>query len=291
MTVSAIIPAYNAARWIARAIDSVLSQTHPVQEIIVVDDGSTDMTPEVVAGFGELVRYIQQSNGGPAKARNTGIRAASGEWVALLDADDAWLPGKIERQLAAVAPDVVLIHGGAVGIRRGNTERNTFAEMWKRNPILNSSVLVRKDVVDSLGGFDEDPAVIGVEEYNLWLRIAHQGMTILNLDEDLVEYTPTVQSLTAQVPRFVRAELSNAAKIAALCNLSRSQLRFKELQIVDAYGREFVHLRMMKEARALFSRGVALGGPISYLMWLGIACVPATVLDWRRSLLGRQVTT
>ena len=99
ISISAVIPAYNAEKYIARAIDSVLNQTHPVDEIVVVDDGSTDGTAEMIRAYGDKVRYIHQDNAGECGARNTGIKAASFPWVAFLDADDEWLPGKIKMQV------------------------------------------------------------------------------------------------------------------------------------------------------------------------------------------------
>src|SRR5665213_1535655 len=99
MTVSVVIPAYNAELFIARAIDSVLSQTTPVSEIIVIDDGSTDSTLDLVRGYGDKVRLIAQSNGGPARARNVGVAISSGKYVAFLDADDWWDPDKTKQQL------------------------------------------------------------------------------------------------------------------------------------------------------------------------------------------------
>ena len=105
--VSVIIPSYNSARFLATAIDSVLAQTTPVAEVFVVDDGSTDDTSALVesyvARYPKLIRYIPQANGGPGAARNTGLQAASSDWVAFLDADDWWKPEKLARQLAVLA--------------------------------------------------------------------------------------------------------------------------------------------------------------------------------------------
>ena len=98
--VSCIIPVWNGARFLADAIDSVLTQTHPALEVIVVDDGSTDDTPSVIASYGSRVRNVRQANGGEATARNTGVRHASGAYLAFLDADDLWEPTKTEGQLA-----------------------------------------------------------------------------------------------------------------------------------------------------------------------------------------------
>jgi glycosyltransferase involved in cell wall biosynthesis len=98
MKISAVIPAYNSEATIARAIDSVLAQTRSADEIIVVDDGSTDRTAEVIGSYGDKVILIRQENAGASVARNTGIEAATGEWIAFLDADDEWLPEKLKLQ-------------------------------------------------------------------------------------------------------------------------------------------------------------------------------------------------
>ena len=98
MTITVVIPAYNSEKYIARAIDSVLTQTHKPDEIIVVDDGSTDNTSEIARKYEPSVKLIQQQNAGASVARNTGIEAATSEWIAFLDADDEWLPEKLKLQ-------------------------------------------------------------------------------------------------------------------------------------------------------------------------------------------------
>src|SRR5437016_1233967 len=100
LLVSAVIPAYNYARFVCRAVDSVLAQTYPHLECIVVDDGSTDNTLEVLAPYGDHIRVITQKNAGLSAARNTGVRNAGGEYVGFLDADDWWQPQKIAKQVA-----------------------------------------------------------------------------------------------------------------------------------------------------------------------------------------------
>ncbi|MDY0039233.1 MAG: glycosyltransferase family A protein, partial [Desulforhabdus sp.] len=97
--VSVIIPTYNRASFLKEALDSVLLQQNAEMEVIVVDDGSTDDTAAIVESFGRAVTYLYQSNAGVSAARNTGIKAARGRWLALLDSDDLWLPGKLQFQL------------------------------------------------------------------------------------------------------------------------------------------------------------------------------------------------
>ena len=110
--VSVVMPAYNAGPYIEQAIRSVLEQDYPNIELIVVDDGSKDGTPEAVeALFGDRVRVLRQKNGGPAAARNLGIRASNGTLLAFLDADDVWLPGKLQAQVSYMLahPDIGLV--------------------------------------------------------------------------------------------------------------------------------------------------------------------------------------
>src|SRR5687768_11860549 len=109
MEISAVIPSYNYAHYLARAIDSVLAQTYAVKEVIVIDDGSTDNTREVVAKYGEPVRYVYQNNAGLSAARNAGIRLACTPWIGLLDSDAWWMPAKVEEQVKKLSaqPDAV----------------------------------------------------------------------------------------------------------------------------------------------------------------------------------------
>ncbi len=164
-SVSAVIPAYNAEQFISDPIQSILAQSYEISEIIVVDDGSADHTAEVAAGF-PRTRVIRGPNGGQAAARNTGVYAASGEWIAFLDHDDLWLPRKTEIQLEYVTPDAGVIHSERF-------DPIQFGNLWHRQAHVSpSGALVRKQALLDAGGFEESRAVQGVEDLTLWLKIA-----------------------------------------------------------------------------------------------------------------------
>lgn len=116
-TVSVVIPCYNGERFLSEAVASALGQTRPPLEVIVVDDGSTDRSAELAMSLGPTVRVIRQSNQGESVARNRGIDEARGEWIAFLDADDSWMPGKLEQQVVALSPRTRAI---CTGTRRGS---------------------------------------------------------------------------------------------------------------------------------------------------------------------------
>ncbi len=182
--VSVVMPAYNAGQFIAEAIESVLAQTFGDFELIVVDDGAIDDTCNVVARFSDArVRYFYQENRERSAARNAGIRAARGEYVAFLDADDTWLPEKLARQVAHMDehPEVGLVYCAAYKVRGGRVSSQMKARFRGNvvRPLLTvdniiagsaSAVMVRRDVLDCVGGFDEGRIIF--EDWDLWLRIA-----------------------------------------------------------------------------------------------------------------------
>ena len=210
--ISVIIPAYNVGQYLAAAINSALQQTRAPDEIIVVDDGSTDKTPEVAKSFGGRVKYLRQENAGPAAARNLGIREAKCEWVAFLDGDDLWLPWHLSEVMKVKAryPDAALFCGRTIDIdedfRYPGQKRPVVArkmplgEFVRCNPVATSTVVVRKDAVISTGGFD--PAFRGPEDYDLWMRIA-ADYHIIYIDIPLVRYRNRPGSLSMDDRKFL----------------------------------------------------------------------------------------
>ena len=181
LPISVVIPTQDRAPLLARALRSVQAQTLAAAEIIVVDDGSTDGTGELMrAGFPE-VRYLHQPPSGVSAARNRGIAAANGTWIALLDSDDEWLPRKLERQWEAVSaePDWRICHTDEVWMRNG-VRVNAMKKHAKRGgwifqhclplcAMSPSSILIHRDVFDAIGLFDE--TLPACEDYDLWLRL------------------------------------------------------------------------------------------------------------------------
>ena len=211
--VSVIIPAYNAAHLLPDAIESALAQTYHPLEVIVVDDGSTDETPEVLARYGSRVTAFRQDNGGVAAARNRALEAAQGVYVACLDADDIWRPDKIEIQVGLMTDGVGLIGSSAdeTGESGRRTRAVSRAEILVNNPFSASSVLFRMACVRELGPFDPRRDFLGVEDWDLWLRIADRYRALY-----LFRNTVTIRAVAGSVSSIGNAEAMFRAEMAVL---------------------------------------------------------------------------
>ncbi len=191
--VSVIIPTFNRIEYLGEALESALRQTRPPEEIIVVDDGSTDGTREMMESRFPSVRYIQQGNAGPAAARNRGMREAGCDWIAFLDSDDLWPPEKLESQSEFIArkPGIEFTFGTQVNMKDGVRETDPEILNWRVyrqlragggavqdffllllacNPVPTSSVLFRKSCLDRVGFLDETR--VRSEDYDFWFRFA-----------------------------------------------------------------------------------------------------------------------
>ncbi len=178
--ISVIIPVYNSGQYVLETIHSILNQTYPVYEIIVVNDGSTDTTRQVVESikndFSQII-LLNQENSGPAAARNNGIKNATGEYIAFCDADDLWVRNKIEKQMQVFeSKDVQLVYSGIefFGFKEGEFlphGKNSPRQIFKNNTIPNSSVIIHRSVVDRVGLLHESKKFFAVEDYQYWLRI------------------------------------------------------------------------------------------------------------------------
>jgi len=205
--ISVVMAAKNYARFLPMAVRSVQTQTLTDWELVIVDDGSSDATPQAVTPFlnDERIRYFRSDSLGQSRAKNLGVRLSRGELVAFLDADDAWLPTKLERQLpllkgnvGVVACERILIDENRIDLQStdrkqevnplpsvGALQKFSRDDIFTRNPVCFSSVLVRNEVFDRVGGFDPDLDLS--IDYDLWLRVA-QHYDIVCLNEKLVLY-------------------------------------------------------------------------------------------------------
>ena len=196
--VSVIIPSYNHAPYLRECVDSVLAQDHPNTEVIVVDDGSTDASLEILRSYGDRITLLQQRGGRQARARNLGLQVAHGELVAFLDSDDRYLPGRIASAVAALkaAPDIDVVWGDhrqidAAGnliaeVRWAPAAADFRRELIAGNPICNATVTLRRPVLDEIGGFDERaPRVC---DGAAWYQIAARGHRFLHLDLLVLDY-------------------------------------------------------------------------------------------------------
>ena len=186
-TIAAVVPAYNEEAWIGEALASILGQTDPPDEVIVVDDGSTDGTAREVEAFGAAVRLVRQENAGCPAAFNTGFAAAGSDYVALCPADDIWEPRKLEWQREALRahPEVDVAFAAAQafgpkqvsidefdfdGVLDGDSLRRT---LFARNVIPDPSAVVRRELHERLGGYRPD--LSGGEDYEFWFRALRHG--------------------------------------------------------------------------------------------------------------------
>lgn len=209
--VAVVIPAHNAAVFLPVALRSLEQQTVRPDAVIVVDDGSTDDTAAVCDQFG--VRCIRQEQRGPGAARNRGVAEVDTEFIAFLDADDWFAPAKLERCVArliefgatALATDAWMVVGDSV-LRSKNDHRVvpevvTLEWLLQDNPVICSTVVVRREALLQIGGFDEDPQLMATEDYDLWVRLA-QREPLAYLPEPLSFYRSHPGSLGANT-RFV----------------------------------------------------------------------------------------
>ena len=241
--VSAIITAYNAAKFIHGAIDSALAQTHHLLEIIVVDDGSRDETANVAEGY--PVTVIRQENGGPASARNTGVKAASGEWLAFLDHDDSWHADKTEQQLKYAQPGISAVFSE----KSPGGDVVSFADMFARNYGGNpSSTMIRADVLRKLGMFDDDRELMGLDDYNLWLRFLMGGYKFAGTPK-YYEFTPDENHYGGNPEKMLAAELVNIDKIAVLANLDKGIVEHRKRLLRLQYMPDLIAARKLQVAR------------------------------------------
>jgi len=241
MLISVIIPAFNAGGFIHRTIESILAQTYSDYEIIVVDDGSTDNTAEAVKSYGSKVNYIYQENSGQGAARNRGIAAAQGEWIALLDHDDEWLPEKLRLQMELLQRNTDLkwcatnryqsdgsrraVVGNIEAIKKGLEGKGYFENYFEAAtkgvcPVITSTMVIQKRVFLELGAFDA--SLVRCDDLDMWWRIAYRypaigylplPLVVVHLDVEVAASTKT--RLAAKQTLWTGELITRHIKLAA----------------------------------------------------------------------------
>lgn len=266
MKVSAVIPTFNSAAYVKQAIESVRSQTLGVDELIVVDDGSSDVTKAIITGFPEVI-FIEQNHLGPAAARNSGIRCARSEYIAFLDSDDLWLPNKLATQLAGMSANpsaafsfstLSAFHDDDEGelsdrlflpqelrdwfaahtFQSGAATGDIYSLLLKANCLQTSSVVARRDAIMEVGLFDE--SMFHGEDHDLWLKLARRWSAIYFI-EPLAKYRIHAEALSGvggdRQEMFYRATIETLGKHAqAFPSLRASRA------LAHSYNEQTVHL-------------------------------------------------
>jgi glycosyltransferase involved in cell wall biosynthesis len=265
---SIIIPTFNRADKLRRALESVEQQTFKDHETIVCDDGSTDNTGEVVQSFAKKLNItcLREKNwGGPARPRNNGIKAAKGAWICFLDADDWWYPNKLEHVYGKISDADVIYHDAdiyspagkrfLVTMRSRTLTSPVFLDMMtKGNPFITSGICVKKDILDKTAGFLEDKALVSVEDFHLWLKISLLTDRFVHIPRSLCGYWKGEGNISG-TSRHISAH-------AALFDLYKEQLppeprRESEKYFSYCIGIAMLENGMYQESRKQFIRSLS----------------------------------
>jgi glycosyltransferase involved in cell wall biosynthesis len=299
-SISVTFSAYNAARYLKEAIESVLAQTYQPYEVIVVDDGSTDNTREVCEAFGPKVTYIYQQNDGTlgAGARAHAMRKATGEWIAIMDHDDRWLPNKLEKQVKALekCPDARAVFTRFCAIdgesRLVGTPEPASGEiiamdahtalhiLLRENPYCPASALVRRDFIEEHGV--TDPQIVGCADWDLWLSIVRERHSIILVDEYLTEYRIFEEQYCTD-----KSRLADALKRTLEPQADQMFPGCDECREAFEAGREHVSYVYAVAARALLDRyhSAATAGKVGEALphlWSALKASPQEVLRPKR---------
>ena len=293
--ISVIIPTYNSGIFIGEAIHSVLCQTCTDYEIIVIDDGSTDNTREIIEKNFPQVRYFYIPNQGVSRARNYGIRMARGEFIAFLDADDLWLPEKLEKQLEVFKADQELMlvfteHRvfDTNGFRKqlffkkkrlmkGDIVKNIFFY----SHVTTSTVVVRRHVFQEVGFFEEN--LKAAEDDNLWMRIALKFRIHL-IDEVLVNYRWTEKSLSRTAANLFDGDLKNIELIEKKHkdlrkHLGQANIRRKKSDIYNFYGYFFFSKGDHAMAKRYLIKSIAFYPHIGSIIYYIFSFFPPSFIE------------
>jgi glycosyltransferase involved in cell wall biosynthesis len=300
-SISAVVAAYQAEGWIAEALDSILSQTRPPDEVIVVDDGSTDGTAHELERFSDRIRVIRRPNGGCPAAFNTAFAAARGDFVAMCGADDVWVAQKLAWQMETMQahPEADVLFGHAVLTGRlkadhlrppgaGLLDSTVLRDaLFRENCVCAPSILIRRSLFERLGPFVED---FGADDYEYWFRCLRAGArfyydprTMLHWrhhESNLSGRTAWMDECACQVRRWYEADVSDRTIVreALAPNLFRVARQLVDDGCADSARRTF------REALR-YARGGTLSDNARALVWIAVLGLPENT----RNRLGRTM--
>lgn len=219
--ISVVVATHNHAHFLPECLGSIKSQTYSNYELIVVDNGSTDNTKEVIGNLAwdKLNYYYQNDTGSVAGPRNTGIKLAKGEYIAFLDSDDLWYSQKLKKTTEVLENDPgidILSHymwlkrqgKENLLLKVGPLKKNMFKFLLTLNRLLGSATVVKRDVLMEIGGFDERKDFVHVEDYETWLRVAYIGRKFAFINEALGEYRVHDSNLSHDFERALLNEIN-----------------------------------------------------------------------------------
>lgn len=242
--VSVIIPTYNYGRYLIEAVESVLNQTYKDFELIVVDDGSTDNTREVLKPYLHRLRYMYQENQGISAARNRGFQESTGEYIAYLDADDVWLPEKLAKQIPLLDEDPSLgfvcgathemDQDGKIFHLRNKPRRSedTFESLFRKNFIPTLTVVIRRSCLETVGGFDTSLPLS--QDYDMWLRLAKRYKFVY-WNIPLAKYRVHANNISKNQSQRLRSHLKIISKKEISGDMSWLKRRIRKAKVYDYF--------------------------------------------------------
>jgi glycosyltransferase involved in cell wall biosynthesis len=294
--VSAIIPAYNSAAFLARAIRSALAQDYPNKQVIVVDDGSTDNTEEIAKSFGAEIIYVRQENAGPAAARNRGIKETRAEYIAFLDSDDEWLPGRLSK---CIQP---MIEDDSIGltyclsfVRRLDGREEIYGRIARETPLHRSMIFqprtqstpattCRRSILEQVGGFDRD--LKRCQDHDLWIRIRECSRTAC-VKEPLVRIYAREDSHSG--PMNKEEVIKSYCRVVHNALERRPDLYGPDRDVLLAnlhylWGMYYYYREMHREARREFIQSFQEKRFFETFLRIMETIPPATFMRWLRNL-------
>lgn len=295
-TVSVVVAAYNSEQWIVDTLEAILGQTHRPDEVIVVDDGSTDGTAALLAGFGDAIRVVERANGGCPAAFNTAFNAATCDYIAMCGSDDLWKPHKLERQMAMLAErpeiDVTFSDAELFGLASGTYAkppgtgildgRKLARALYVENIICAPSIVIRRSLFERLGQFIEN---FGADDLEYWLRCLRAGAVFAFDPQVLVGYRRHENNLSSrllwmqqcihEVHRMYAADMGDPRFVSLMLSTDLFKI-----------GRSLVDEGRIAEARAAFRACLRYRIHARALVWSVLLTLPPAT---QQTLSGRLV--